>query len=109
MGLVLFFGILFASTTVLAGSGHSHSHGPFGKSQAKSKAEKRLNRLVNRGKIQQSWRNKTAVKVEKKKFKGKKEWVVMFNNPDIANKAKQTLYMFFKLDGHYIASNYTGN
>jgi len=99
---------LLVSTPALAGPGEGHSHGPINKEQAGKKAEKRLNGLVDKGKVDKSWQDKKSVSVEKKTYQGKQEWVVTFNNPELADKSKQTLYMFFKLDGHYLATNYTG-
>ena len=106
---LLFSGLLALFTApTMAGSGHDHSHGPISKEQAVIKAESRLARLVQRGKIDKSWRDKKAVSAEQKTYHGKKEWVVTFKNPDLSDKSKQTLYMFFKINGHYLASNYTG-
>ena len=99
---------LLATGTALAGPGEGHSHGPISKEQAIRKAEKRLTSLVAKGKVDKSWQGKKATGVEKKTYQGKEEWVVTFNNPDLSDKSKQTLYMFFKLDGHYLATNYTG-
>ena len=102
----IFCSALLIASPAFAGSGHSH--GPITKETATLKAEKRLNRLAQKGKIDKSWAGKKAAHVEKKTYSSKKEWVVTFNNPDLADKSKQTLYMFFKLDGHYLATNYTG-
>ena len=33
---------------------------------------------------------------------------VTFNDPAAKDKARQTLYMFFTLPGHFIAANFTG-
>ena len=98
--------VMLGASTAFAGSGHSH--GPITKERAMQKAEKRLNRLVRKGKIAKSWAGKKAASVEKKIYNGKKEWVVTFKNPALKDKLKQNLYMFFKLDGHYLATNYTG-
>ena len=107
---------LLGATPALAGSGHEHkhtgehghSHGPISKEKAAIKAEKYLARLIKKGKIDKSWADKKASNVESKMFNGKKEWVVVFKNPELSDKSKQTLYMFFKIDGHYLATNYTG-
>lgn len=103
---------LLASMPVFAGSGHDHgnghSHGPISKEKAIVKAEKRLKSLVNKGKIDKSWKDQKAASAQKKDYKGKQEWVVTFKNPQLSDKSKRTLYMFFKIDGHYLATNYTG-
>ena len=99
---------LFFNTAAFAGPGHAHSHGPISEEKAIQKAEKRLVKLVNKGKIDKSWKDVKANKAEKKTFKGSEEWIVTFNNPELADKSKRKLYMFFKVDGHYLATNYTG-
>ena len=106
--IALFCSSLLANTAALAGPGHSHSHGPISKAKAIHKAQHRLKKLVRKGKIDKSWKGIKASKAETKTYNGKKEWVVTFSNPDLSDKSKQTLYMFFKLDGHYLATNYTG-
>ncbi|MDH5181017.1 MAG: DUF6488 family protein [Gammaproteobacteria bacterium] len=104
----LFCSMLLLTTPVIAGPGHGHSHGPISRDKAVIKAEKRLQRLVTQGKVDKSWADKKVSTIEKKTYNGKEEWVVIFTNPDLSDKSKQTLYMFFKLDGHYLATNYTG-
>ena len=99
---------LLATAPALAGPGEGHSHGPISKEQAVNKAEKRLISLVSKGKVDKSWQGKKAAGAQKKTYDGKEEWVVTFNNPALSDKSKQTLYMFFKLDGHYLATNSTG-
>ena len=106
---LLFSSLLAISITpAIAGSGHGHSHGPISKEKAIVKAEKRLGTLAKQGKVDKSWQGKKAAKAEQKTYNGQKEWLVTFSNPELADKSKQTLYMFFKLDGHYLATNYTG-
>ncbi|MDH5407901.1 MAG: DUF6488 family protein [Gammaproteobacteria bacterium] len=107
--MTLMLGSLLSLTTpALAGPGHGHAHGPITKEKAIHKAEHRIKRLVSKGKIDKSWKDIKASSAEQKTYKGKKEWVVTFNNPALSDKSKQILYMFFKLDGHYLATNYTG-
>ncbi|MDH5377166.1 MAG: DUF6488 family protein, partial [Gammaproteobacteria bacterium] len=64
---------------------------------------------VKAGKIEESWAGTKPATVEKKTFSQGPEWVVSFSNKKVADASKQTLYMFYSLDGHYIAANYTGN
>ncbi|MGE4499080.1 MAG: DUF6488 family protein [Hydrogenovibrio sp.] len=107
---------LFISTNVSAGTGHSH--GPDGSHQypAKSvekavvleKAGKKVNQLATAGKIDASWQGIKASKSEQKLFGHEKEWVITFNNPAVTDKNKQNLYLFYTLDGLYIAANYSG-
>ncbi|MDH5231890.1 MAG: DUF6488 family protein [Gammaproteobacteria bacterium] len=112
--VALFFVNFLITSSTVAGPGHEHEHGshnhsPISKTEAATKAEKRLQNLVQQGKIPQSWGGKKVASVSQKTFKGKQEWVVTFSNPKIADENKQTLYMFFRLDGHYLATNYSGN
>jgi len=101
---------------VFAGAGHSHdkegghhhSSGPITEAKAKSKAMRTVKNLVSRGVINKSWTSSKPVKAEKKTFSKGLEWVISFNNKSVKDKEKQTLYIFYSLDGHYIAANYTG-
>lgn len=93
-----------------SGSGHehSHSHGPISEEKAKQEATKQIARLVSKGKVDKSWSGIKPEKVYQKTFKKEPEWVVEFVNNAVTDKAKQTLYLFYTLDGHYIAANFTG-
>jgi len=107
---------LFVSSNALAGAGHSH--GPDGSHQypakavaetvVKDKAAKKVDQLASTGKIDASWKGIKASKSEQKMFGHNKEWVITFNNPTLSDKTKQNLYLFYTLDGHYIAANYSG-
>ncbi|RUM90686.1 MAG: hypothetical protein DSZ27_08325 [Thiomicrospira sp.] len=107
---------LFISSNTLAGGGHSH--GPDGSHQypAKTVAEtvvidksaKKVDQLASAGKIDASWKGIKALKSEQKMFGHNKEWVITFNNPTLSDKTKQNLYLFYTLDGLYIAANYSG-
>lgn len=110
---------LFVFGSANAGSGHSHdkdgghsnhghSHGEMSAEKAKMKATRTKQNLVGRGVIDQSWLSVKAAKAEKKSFSKGEEWVVSFKNDEITDKSKQVLYIFYSLNGHYIAANYTG-
>lgn len=88
--------------------GHSHSHDPVSRSQAEQVAIKSVAQLVEKGKINSSWKSANVAKSEKKKFGDNMEWVVSFNNEKISDTSKQTLYVFLSLTGEYIAANFTG-
>ncbi|MCK4865144.1 MAG: hypothetical protein KAT06_06915 [Gammaproteobacteria bacterium] len=88
--------------------GHSHSSGPISESKAKVKATRTMKNLASRGVIKKSWTSSKLVKAEKIIFSKEPEWVVSFVNENMKDKTKQTLYIFYSLDGHYIAANYTG-
>ena len=117
MQAVIFSFMLTLSPVVaLAGSdhdhghddGHGHSHDPVTQSQAEQVATKSVAMLVDKGKIDSSWKAANVAKSEKKKFGSNMEWVVSFNNKKINDASKQTLYVFLSLTGEYIAANYTG-
>lgn len=101
----------FSPTAVFAGAGHdhgSHSHDPVSKSQVEEAAMKRVEDLVSKRKIEDSWKGIKAASAEKKKFGDKEEWVVTFKNDKVSDPGKQTLYVFLSLTGDYIAANFTG-
>jgi hypothetical protein len=89
----------------LAGPGHSHD--PITKEQAAAKAAKKRDQLVKAGKLDKSWGGVAVSGVEQKTYAKGPEWVVTFRN-DAADPAKRTLYIFYALDGHYLATNFTG-
>lgn len=99
------------SFAAVAGSGHDHSHGhaAITQEQAESIAIKNVAKLADKGKLDKSWTTVKAAKVEKKSFGGDPEWVVVFNNNDIADPEKRTLYIFLSIGGDYLAANHTGN
>lgn len=102
---------LFAGP-VTAGPGHDHdhghSHGPVSEDVVSGKAMKKVDRLAKAGKIDASWPGIKPASVEQKTYANGPEWVVTFKNKKVSDASKQTLYMFYSLDGHYIAANYTG-
>ena len=110
----LLLSLLF-STPVIAGPGHdhshghSHSHGPVSSDEAAIRALKKVKQFANAGKIDASWSEAKAASVEQKIYAKGPEWVITFKNDKARDAEKQTLYLFFSLDGHYIAANYTGN
>ena len=103
----------FLASPVMAGGGHAHGeghdHGPISSDQAGAKAIKKMAQLVSKGKIDASWQGLDPSSIEKKTFSKGPEWVVTFKNDKISDVSKQTLYLFYSLDGHYLAANYTGN
>ena len=91
------------------GSAHGHAHGPVDKATEVKKANTTLQRLVKAGKIDVSWDQMQPETVEKKIYAKGPEWVIVFKNSEVKEVSQQTLYMFYSLDGNYIAANYTGN
>ncbi len=105
---------LLCAAPVFAGAGHdhgpdgSHSHGPISSEAALKKADKQVKSLVERGKLDKSWANAKATGAAQKDFGKGAEWVVTVKNDQVADPAKQTLYVFFTVNGNYLAANYTG-
>lgn len=71
-------------------------------------ALKRQQTLISIGKINKSWRAIKPATFEQVDGQRGKEWKVTFKDPAAADKAKQTLYMFFTAQGNFIAANFTG-
>jgi hypothetical protein len=93
-------------TTAFAGPGHSHD--PITKEQAAAAAAKKRDQLVQTGKLDKGWSGVAVSAVEQKTFAKDPEWVITFRNDGVADPAQRTLYIFYALDGHYLASNFTG-
>ena len=107
---VLLFCTALFTAPVLSGpdDGHGHSHGPVSSEVATEKAAVKLTQLIEGGKVEQSWADVKSSSIEQKKYANGFEWLITFNNEKVSDPAKKTLYMFFSLDGQYIAANYTG-
>jgi len=110
LATTLLLSLLLSATPVLAGSGHDHghSHGPISSKEVIGKATKKVQQLARAGKIDSSWAKTGAASAEQKEYSKGPEWVVTFRNDKVSDSSKQTLYLFFSLDGNYIAENYTG-
>jgi len=112
----LFLSSLLFGTPVIAGvghehnkdGGHSHAHKNITSEEAATRAAMKVEQLIKKGKIDPSWGKLSAASIEQKTYINGPEWVITFKNSNISDLKKQTLYLFFSLDGHYIAANYTG-
>lgn len=96
-----------------AGAGHDHGHeghsyAEVTKVSAKQKATKRIEKLVNVGKIDKSWLEASVLNIEKKKFKNSMEWVASFKNKKIEDSTKQIIYIFVNMQGGITGANYSG-
>ncbi len=112
---LLFLSALLFAMPIIAGGGHEHdsdgghSRGPISSDQVIDRALKKMKHMADAGKIDATWSGVKAASAEQKTYSKGPEWVVTFGNDKINDEAKQTLYLFYSLDGHYIAANYTGN
>lgn len=85
-----------------------HSHGPISSEKVINKATDKVTTLIESGKLDKSWADVKVVGATQKTFANETEWVVTFKNEKVSDVTKQTLYLFFTLDGAYIATNFTG-
>ncbi len=108
---VLFVSLALFSTPAFAGAGHDHghSHGPVKSDVVAQKAKNKIATLVKAKKLSASWAQLEPTTINQKTYSKRPEWVITFNNPKIEDTKKQTLFIFYSLDGHYIAANYTGS
>ena len=90
--------------------GRCHFHGskPAAENTVSGCAAERGAALIEAGKLDASWQAVQPAQVEVVEGKKAKEWKVTFKNPAAADKAKDTLYMFFTAPSNFIAANFTG-
>lgn len=111
---VLLISSFLLASPVMAGAGHehgpggSHAHGPISSDAAVKRAEKQVKSLVQKGKLDKSWSAAKLVESVQKDFGKGQEWVVSFKNDQEKDTTKQTLYVFYTLNGSYLATNFTG-
>ena len=87
-----------------------HFHGSKAASQetVSGCAIERQQALITGGKLDKSWQAIKPAAFEQVDGQRGKEWKVTFKDPAAADKAKETLYMFFTAQGNFIAANFTG-
>jgi Family of unknown function (DUF6488) len=90
------------------GGCHFHGHAPIKESVLSGCASEKKNALARNGKIDTSWQSVKLEKAETVEGKTMKEWKFTFKNPAEKDAAKQTLFMFYTLTGHFIGANFTG-
>ncbi len=110
--LILSLTLMLSPLAAIAGGGHDHGHTHgstvITQNKAESIATGRVMTLVEQGKIDASWKSATIVKSQNKMNGEQAEWVVTFNNTQVSDPAKDTLYIFLSTTGDYIAANFTG-
>jgi hypothetical protein len=100
----------FVPAALAGGDGECHFHGskPTSESVVTGCAGQNKAALVKAGKLDASWQAVKHDKVELVDGKKGKEWKITFKNPAVADKSKETLYMFYTAPGNFIAANFTG-
>jgi hypothetical protein len=103
-------GVAFAAPALAGADGDCHFHGsaPATKETVSGCAVKHQQALVAGGKVDKSWAAIKPTSLEQVDGKKGKEWLVTFKDPAATDKSKETLYMFFTLQGNLIASNFSG-
>ena len=69
-------------------------------------AKAEVKRLTMKKKISKSWKSSPISKINKS---NNDDWIVIFNNLKIKNRAKQNLYIFIDVYGQIQGVNYTGH
>ena len=90
------------------GSCHFHGNKPAAEATVTGCAAQRKEALLKSGKLDASWSAVKQDKIESVAGKKGQEWKVSFKDTTAKDKTKETLYMFFTLQGNFIASNFTG-
>ncbi len=108
--LVAVGGLTLAGPASAGGASGCHFHGmtTASKETVSTCAVKRKEVLIAEGKIDNTWADAKLATLDQIDGKSSKEWRVTFTNPAASDKAKDTLYMFFTLQGNLIASNFSG-
>ena len=102
------FNPLYASGSHEHG-GHSHAQQEVTKEYVLKVAAQEIQRLSQRGKLDNTWRNIPIKNIQKKQFRNGIEWVVSYKNDNIKDANKQTLYVFVNLYGELTGVNHSGN
>ena len=100
------------------GVGHEHddtSPNPFREKntpiqteQARQMATRVIAVMVKRGELAPNWVGIREQAIDTRLYKGDKEWIVTYHNPQEKNPGRQTMYVFLDIYGDVIDVNYTG-
>ena len=90
------------------GGGHMPTQKEVSKSNIQKTAKQELLGLLKYKKIDKSWSNKPISNMKRTQYNYNNEWVVSFENLEIKDKTKQTLYIFVDVYGDIKGANYTG-
>jgi hypothetical protein len=106
--LITFLGISKSSLADQGDGCHFHGSKPAAESVILKCANQRKVSLVKSNKLDKSWETINHSSIDLMEGKKGKEWKVVYKNPNITDKTKISLYMFFTPSGNFIASNHTG-
>ena len=99
------------SQSVFAGAGedcHFHGSKPAAKETVLKCVDKRVERLIARGKLDAGWKAIPPESITTIDGGKGKEWKVVIKNPAASDKTKATLYLFYAENGNFIAANHSG-
>lgn len=100
------FVVLMAAVTIAYGHGGKHA-GNFTHLQALQKGTQLYDQLIEKGKLDESWEaGLINVAISMRKIESGEDVVVAFKRE---SGDPSTVYIFFKLDGKYAGSNFTGD
>ncbi len=86
-----------------------HSFGPPAKPEdIKVRAADVLSTLVERKKLDETWKGLPTSEPVKTDVGGGEGWIVSVKNPQATDKEKATVYFFFSIDGQPLGANHTG-
>lgn len=102
--------LTFAPQAMAAAGGSCHFHGskPAKETTVVGCASKKKDALIKGGKLDANWQAVPLEKAELVEGKTTKEWKLSFKNTAASDKGKDTLYLFYTLQGNFIAANFTG-
>lgn len=88
---------------------HAHGgHELISDEAARARAMDAVTLLVDRSKLDASWKKATVVSSEMIYVDGIEEYHVVVENPAEADPAKRRLYVFINFDGQLLAANFSG-
>ena len=93
--------------------GHTHRYAALKNEASRETIEKaakqKVQSLVAEKKIHESWATVPISKIGKTHYGDTDDWVVGFDNLQMKNKKRRTLYIFVSVHGEIRGANYTGN
>ncbi|MFA6195457.1 MAG: DUF6488 family protein [Sulfurimonas sp.] len=107
---ILCFGVAGLAHGGASSGGHSHNAPKeiLVEDRIIEVSQKYIEELVKNQKIDSSWKNNTFMSAKKQKFNDNLEWIIKFQNLNVKDSAKQSLFIFVDLYGTVNAANYSG-
>jgi hypothetical protein len=103
---MMIFLAVFSWQYSISASAHEGHDEPLKKSEIVEKANKVISMAIEQKKLEPSWKEAKADEPKIVDEEKGGQWVIKFTNSEI-NKDNE-LFIFFKLDGKYVAMNHTG-